>query len=134
MAFMDWKDSFSVNVIKFDVQHKKLVGLVNELHAAMSAGQGKDVMSRVLSELMKYTSKHFSDEEDAMLKFGYPDFKAHKAEHVKLTDEVLKFQKQFEGGEKNISIDVMSFLNNWLKNHIMASDKKYSEFFKGKIV
>jgi len=134
MAFMEWKDSYSVNVVKFDVQHKKLFALINDLHTAMSTGKGKDIIGGVLSELINYTKKHFTEEEEAMRFFVYPELLSQNREHKKFTDKIIKFQEQYERGEKSISIDLMFFLTDWLKNHIMISDKKYSAFFKGKNV
>ena len=40
MALIDWSPALSINIEKFDDQHKKLVAMVNELHDAMKNGQG----------------------------------------------------------------------------------------------
>jgi hemerythrin len=73
MAMVTWNDNLSVNVAEIDLQHKKLVGLINELFDAMKIGKGKDVTGKILDGLISYTATHFTQEERYFDKFGYPD-------------------------------------------------------------
>ena len=50
-----WSDTYSVQIGVIDMQHKGLVDLINELHQAMVAGQGKQELGKILSGLIKYT-------------------------------------------------------------------------------
>ena len=59
MSLIKWNDSFSVNVVKIDQEHKKLFEMVNELTDAMKAGHGKDVLGNILDRLISYTAFHF---------------------------------------------------------------------------
>ena len=61
-----WREAYSVRIPQIDAQHKQLVGLINELHAAMLKGDGNDALRRIFSELVRYAESHFSCEE-AML-------------------------------------------------------------------
>ncbi len=123
-----WKDSYSVKVAAMDGHHKKLFDLVNELHEAMSKGHGKDVAGDVLKRLIDYTVHHFSAEEKLMEKHQYPGLVAHLAEHKALTDKVLAFQKEFAAGTSNVTPQLMTFLQQWLRNHIQTVDQRYSDF------
>ena len=38
MAFVQWKDSYSVGHPQIDQQHQRLLAMINELHDVMSAG------------------------------------------------------------------------------------------------
>ena len=125
-------DSLSVNVAKFDSQHKNLVSYVNELHGAMSNGKGKDSLQGILDKLVRYTKSHFADEEATMQSKGYPQYSLHKLEHDKLTKQVLELQKDLEEGKAVLSFKVMNFLKGWLNNHIQGMDKKYSEFLNSR--
>lgn len=132
MAMMEWSAAFSTNVKQFDEQHKKLVGMVNQLHDAMKIGKSGEVLGPILNSLISYTASHFADEERLMKQHGYPDFAAHKAEHDKLTKQVLDLQKQYQTNSTALSMPVMAFLKDWLVNHIQGNDKKYGPFLNGK--
>ena len=132
MALINWDDSFSVKVAEIDAQHQKLVQLVNSLNDAMKQGKGKDAISIVLNELINYTATHFKTEEKYFDEFDYPLTDEHKMEHSNFVKKVMAFKNDFQSGKLGLSIDVLNFLVNWLKNHIMIVDKKYSEFFNSK--
>jgi len=130
--FMVWQDSWLVGVKVLDSQHKQLVTLLNELHDAMKSGRGSSIVGGILNSLVSYTHAHFAAEEQLMQMYAYPDFKAHKREHQKLTGQVLDFQEKFSNGTATLSIDVMQFLSSWLQNHILGTDKKYGPFLQSK--
>ena len=132
MALMAWNDQLSVNVAQVDSQHKKLVELLNSFHDAMKQGKGKEAMGKTFSELLDYTVYHFGTEEDFFKKYGYPAFAAHKKEHEALTKQAMDLNARFSRGEEVISADTLTFLKNWLRDHIMGSDKKYGPFLNAK--
>jgi hemerythrin len=127
-----WDDSFSVNIGVIDTQHKTLVSMINNLHQAMAKGSGKDELGQILSSLIKYTQGHFATEERLMQLHGYPDFLAHKSEHDRLTRTVMDFQRRFLSNEVGLTVEVMEFLKDWLRKHILGADKKYSPFLNAK--
>ena len=47
-------------------------------------------------------------------------------------EEVAAFQADFEAGKAALTMDLMDFLKNWLKEHIMGTDMQYAPFFKEK--
>ncbi len=59
MALFNWSEEYSVNVNGLDNQHKKLVDLINELHSAMKEGKSKEVLGKIIEELISYTKFHF---------------------------------------------------------------------------
>ena len=127
---MTWNDQYRVKSKTINAQHKQLFELINQSHEAMKSGQTKTVLSQVLDRLIRYTRTHFSDEEDALVEAGYPDFVAHVAEHRKLTEHVENLSKDVKESRAGISIQVMDFLQHWLTNHIMRVDQKYVPYLK----
>jgi hemerythrin-like metal-binding protein len=124
MALLDWKNEYSINNKIIDEQHKKLVDLINQLHAAMSEGKGKDILGKILEELVSYTVFHFSSEEKFMKEHNYSGYSLHKIEHDKLTKQVVEFQDNYKAGKSMVSQELLKFLKDWLVNHIIGSDKK----------
>lgn len=129
---MRWSNSLSVGINSIDTQHKKLIDLINTLFSEMNSGNSKQAVSTALSELIKYTGSHFSFEEDLFAKHRYPERDAHMKIHKKLVAQVVDFQKQFESGEADVSLELMDFLKDWLIKHIKGTDKKYSSFLLSK--
>jgi hemerythrin len=127
-----WEDSFSVNIGVIDMQHKKLMSMLNELHQAMMEGSGKEKLGTILSNLVGYARGHFTTEERLMRTHAYPDFLAHKSEHDHLTEKVMDLQSGFRSNEVGLTLEVMIFLKDWLRNHILGSDQKYSPFLNAK--
>ncbi|HHL40938.1 MAG TPA: bacteriohemerythrin [Deltaproteobacteria bacterium] len=132
MAYIQWRDDLSVKVREFDEQHKKLIALINELHDAMAGGKGREVVGKVLAELISYTKNHFSNEERLMSSNGYAGYEEHRKSHEALTRQVVDFENKLKRGDATLTISLMSFLKRWLTDHIQGVDKKYSAFFNGK--
>lgn len=128
MALIEWNEKYSVHIKEFDDHHRKLVQLINELHEAMRTGSGKEVLEKIINELVDYTSFHFSAEEKYLQKYEFPHFSRHKNEHVNFVAKVGEFQRNYSAGKVLLTMDINSFLKDWLLNHIMISDKEYSPF------
>ena len=129
MPLMQWNDRLSVGVERFDGEHQKLVGMLNELSDAMQAGKGNESLGHILKELVQYTVVHFAHEEEDMDKYGYPDAAEHKKIHRELEGQAADVQKKFEAGASaTLSFEVLNFLKNWLLKHIQVTDKKFGKF------
>jgi hemerythrin len=132
MAVIEWSDKYSVGIKSIDEQHKIWVGLINKLHDAMKKGEAKNVMADILDEVAEYTKTHLSYEENLFAQYHYPESETHKIIHEKFTQQVLDYQKQLREGKNIISVEMMDILSGWLTNHIVNTDKKYTEFFNSK--
>jgi len=133
MPLMTWTDKLSVGVGVIDDDHKKLVGMVNELYDAMQAGHGKASLGRILDGLVQYTKFHFAREEKFFAQTGYPAAVPHKQEHDALTRQVLDVQQKYAAGAgSTLSLDVLHFLKDWLVKHIQGSDQKYQPHLNAK--
>jgi hemerythrin len=132
-GMFEWKPEYSVQIPEIDTQHQRLFELAGQLNSAMAAGKGKAVLGQMLGRLIDYTKVHFATEEKFMRQYGYPETETHRTQHEKLTAQVLEFQTQFQRGETKLTISLMSFLRNWLTQHIAGSDQRYSAFIRGKM-
>jgi hemerythrin len=131
MALMEWNDRLSVGVQMIDTDHKHLVSLVNELHDAVKAARGKEVLGHVLDGLITYTKTHFAREESEMARSNYPQADAHRKEHTDLARQVLDVQAKYKAGNSAVlSMEVMSFLRDWLLKHIQGSDRALGTYLQ----
>jgi hemerythrin len=124
-----WSTWLSTGVEKFDEQHKKLIGMVNDLHNAMSEGKGEDVMLEIINGLIAYTVDHFNDEEEFMTANKFSGYAEHKKEHEDLKSTVTGFMVKYNNHEVS-TLDLYEFLTNWVTNHILVTDKKYGPSLK----
>ncbi len=130
---MPWGPKLILGITEIDDQHKELVVLINRLHKAMKLKKGLKKSGEILAGLAEYTQYHFSHEEGLFEIYGYPDKTGHIKIHRELVNQVMEFKTQFEEGKAALTMDLMQFLTDWLKDHIMKTDKKYSAFLKEKM-
>jgi hemerythrin-like metal-binding protein len=123
MSIFPWMDKYSVHVESIDLQHKKLVDLLNTLAEAMSTGKGNVVLNAIFNELVDYTVYHFTEEEKYFDKIDYPQADHHLKEHKDLIEQASKLQADFESNKTGISIEVLRFLKKRLLDHISGTDR-----------
>ena len=129
---LSWNEQLSVRHGTIDREHKRLIELINQLNEAMIMGKGRDMISQVLDELIDYTQNHFAREEGLMRQHAYPFEAEHRQMHKDLVSEVNLLKKRFDAGESVVSQEVMSFLKDWLTNHILNVDKKLGDFLNSR--
>jgi hemerythrin len=132
MALIQWTNALSVDVAEVDKQHQKLIQMINDLNEAMQSGKGKEAVGKIIGGLIDYTQTHFKYEENIFDKYSYPDTPAHKAKHVEFVNKISEFNNGLKQGQLSLSIKIMDYLSDWLKNHIMKIDKQYTPFFHSK--
>jgi hemerythrin len=132
MALIQWNETLSVSIAEIDRQHQKLVGMINDLNDEMRKGRGKEILGKIVNELIGYSVTHFKMEEKYFDQFGYPDTENHKAAHADFIQKVTEFKNDFSTGKKGLTIEIMDFLSDWLQKHIKGTDKKYVPFLQEK--
>ena len=131
-SLYQWLDKYSVNVLKMDEQHKKLVNLINYFYTAKKERKEQAVLKASLNYLLSYTKTHFSHEEKLLEENSYPDLIPHKAIHKDLIDSLLDMKERFEGGDKDVADELSLLLLEWLFDHIAKNDKKYGKYLNSK--
>jgi len=132
---LEWKPDLATGFVDIDNQHKELFKRINDLVNAMKQGKGKDEVGKVLKFLEDYTIHHFSNEENYMKKYQYPEYEGHKAQHTGLINDLQKMKEQFEkeGPSSMMAIDIQKELGDWLMIHIAKIDKELGAFLKEKV-
>lgn len=126
MPFLTWKKEYSVGNEKLDQQHQVLVDLINKLHEAMKSGKASKEIGLIVDEMVEYAKFHFEAEEKLMIEKNYIGLASQKTEHGAFMKKTTEFQKDIKSGKLAVSLEVLNFLKDWLTNHILIADMKYS--------
>jgi hemerythrin len=128
-----WKDEYSVRVEKLDHQHQHLFEIVNKLIEQPDSSGDSELVSEILAELVNYTREHFTDEEELMQEYGYPELEPHKKQHNYFIDTTAELSINFVDNKQTTIDEIIEFLKLWLTTHILKTDMKYKKFFTAKM-
>jgi hemerythrin len=123
---MTWTSDLSVGVEVLDDDHKKLIGIINQLHYGITIGHKREILEAVLDQLVDYTIFHFAREEELLTKTDYEATDAHKTEHKNFIVKISNLNARLKKSPVSmLDLELMDFLRHWLISHIKGSDKKY---------
>jgi len=129
MSFMNWSDRYSIGVAIFDDEHKKLIAIINRLYEGVTAGISPADLTLISDSVVEYVLMHCRHEEMYFDDWAYPEAVAHTAMHAQLREQVFKYRRQIQEKDgKELGLEMMNFLRDWLANHILVEDRKYGEF------
>ncbi len=117
----------SVGIDVIDNEHKMLIDMVARLSDAIDNNDADEVVLEIFERLELYVKEHFSREEALMAAFNYARLVPHRKQHQKFIEKISEFKVTLQ---ENYSIavaeEVNLFLFNWLTNHILIEDMRFS--------
>ncbi len=128
MPLLTWTEEYSVNHSRIDDQHKTLFDLLNTLHASMLERTDPKKLAGVVDELVNYTKYHFTTEENILAEKNFPHLKKHQQEHEKFVQKITEIKERIERTNMVLSLEVLLFMQDWIKNHVLTNDKKYAPY------
>lgn len=128
--FVQWTPKLDLRVPAIDRQHRRLCDYINDLYRAMKNNRTGVELQAIVKKLRDYTASHFSDEEKIFVPSQYPGTKEHKAIHRKFVAKLDEFEAQLKNGTATVSMDLLSFLKDWLINHIAGTDPTYLPYIQ----
>ena len=128
--FVQWTRNMDLGINDIDSQHRLLVDYINDLHSAMTNNSSAQEMLGILRKLRDYTSTHFRDEEKHFVHSDYPSIKEHLQIHRDFEAKVNEVEQGIKQGTITLSMDLLSFLKDWLVEHIMGMDAQYAPYVK----
>jgi len=128
MQFIEWKPEMSVCSDILDGHHKMIIDCLNQLHPLLEAEGNDDEIHAVVEKLENFILVHFSEEEQTMKHVGYPGWKEHRELHDQMYDVVFNLKADVEHGRSVDAKALFELVYNWLLQHIMGADKKYSDY------
>lgn len=129
MAFMEWTKELSVGIISIDKEHQQLIEMINDFYENIKIRSNNENISRLIHGMNQYTIEHFATEEKYMQQYNYPGYESHKKAHDIFIAKVEDIESRYNDGLVILSFEITGFLKEWWRNHILVTDKKYSDFF-----
>ncbi len=125
-----WNENFSTGIEEIDVQHKRLIELLNILVSHLAFQSEAPALNKVFEELKDYTAVHFSTEERIWHRYFNNDAweSWHQDAHHDFVAKVIEL-KEKESSETSDQVieEIVSFLTHWLALHIIESDKRMAK-------
>lgn len=121
-----WNEAVRVQIDSLDRQHEHLFQLISDLEEAGQRGFGQAVEK--MAEFIPQVEEHFTTEERLFARFSYPQAAFHQNHHDNFLKTLYDFQSRIKGRDLALSSEITLFLSDWLLNHILTIDSKYSLF------
>lgn len=126
LEIFPWNENFATGIEEIDIQHKKLIELLNNLANTLTQEKIVEV-EETFNKLAEYADFHFKSEEEVWKKYLKDDVLVHehKDSHESFLPKILELQKK--NSDKTyyeIVEDVLLFLIRWLAFHIIDEDRR----------
>lgn len=127
---MKWEPMYSLGIEEIDKQHKKIIEMITKLEEAQFETDPEELIKEVLVELEEYTKYHFKTEEKYFKKFNYVDKEEHEEKHKEFISRIKTCKVSVENEDNSDHVKkLLTFLEDWLVEHIMFTDTKYQDLF-----
>ncbi len=133
-----WNDDLVTGVTEIDEQHRILVNSINEANTRLSQSEASaEILEKITSDLLSYALYHFETEEELMQQYNYvetqgEDSALHQKQHRDFSATVVSVREGIKMGKLISREDLLTFLNGWLINHILNTDKKLGAYIAAK--
>lgn len=132
-----WSEDFATGVPAIDEQHMILVHTLNEASERLASDTSLATLQEITQNLLSYALYHFETEEELMQEFGYAEgpegeAKSHLSQHRAFSAKVVAVRDGLQSGTPIAPDGLLEFLNDWLVNHILNTDKKLGAFIRTK--
>lgn len=125
----DFEAEFRLGIDSVDNEHIKLVDMLNQVHALISAGK-KDEARRYFSEtLSSYVNEHFANEEQFMESIAFPGLEEHKKIHDNFRQSFNNLLPLIETYDEAAFRSALTDAFTWIISHIGKTDKRYAKHY-----
>jgi len=124
----EWNKDFSVGNNEMDIQHKRLIEIINELFIHFNKGNAQEVSLQILDKMVSYSTFHLDAEEKHLEKIDFPYIDEHKAMHEIYKKKINLFRNKIGLGSEHVHYEIFNYLKDWWTNHILEEDMKYFDY------
>jgi hemerythrin len=132
---IEWSDQMTTGVAQIDNQHRFLVDTLRQANTRLLDDHEGALLGEIAKDLLTYAIMHFETEEDLMKRYGYAEAfpnlaKVHIAQHRDFSHQVVAVCDNLREGRQVSRIEVLKFLNEWLRHHVLGIDQKLGAFVR----
>ncbi len=120
-------------IASIDRQHHFLVDTLRMANKELLHGHEDTLVHNIINDLLGYAIMHFETEEELMQRNNYEaahpeDAHAHIEQHRSFSRHIVEISDQLHEGQQVSCSEVLTFLNEWLCNHVLGTDRKLTAF------
>lgn len=132
---IEWSEKMTTGVAQIDSQHRFLVDTLRQANSRLPDDHDGALLGEIAKDLLTYAIMHFETEENLMQRYGYAEAfpelaRAHIAQHRDFSHQVVAVCDNLREGRQVSRIDVLKFLNEWLRHHVLGIDQKLGAFVR----
>ncbi len=132
---IEWRDDMATGVATIDKQHRFLVDTLQDANEELLHGNDCELLNQISRDLLSYAITHFETEEQLMQRYGYEaacpeEARNHIAQHRDFSRQVVAVCDRLREGREVSSLEVLKFLNHWLRDHVLGVDQLLGEFLR----
>ena len=124
MSLLEWKSEFSVGIESMDFEHRKMIGMINEIYDELTQHRDVESIEQFLGDIHAAISAHFALEERMMKNAGYGEYEAHKDDHEELLDQIRDMMDEFSVYPATGFGMLKSNLADWFEAHFASFDAR----------
>jgi hemerythrin-like metal-binding protein len=128
MTLLAWRDDFRIGIEEVDHEHEELIGLINDLHAALGGERAGERVEAFLGDIFASISAHFALEEKVMRARHYDALGEHKADHERLLDDLRDMMDEQAAGAVLDDAAFAARLAEWFGAHFRTQDARLHKF------
>jgi hemerythrin-like metal-binding protein len=132
---IEWVESMATGIAAIDKQHRFLVDTLQQANEELLGEHDGKLLAEISRDLLSYAITHFDTEETLMQRYGYEEVfpeeaRKHITQHREFSRQVVAVCDQLREGREISSMEVLKFLNHWLRDHVFGIDQLLGEFLR----
>ena len=131
MQHIEWTAELELGHAEIDTQHRRIVEILNSLHAAVAAHRAGPAENALLDELVRLVDEHFRTEEALMRATRFAGYETHSEAHQILLQSVVDLRDSLFRRRAMINLKTLNFLKRWLYDHMRHTDCDLKVIFDG---
>jgi hemerythrin-like metal-binding protein len=133
-----WDESMATGIEAIDRQHRYFVDTLQEANTKLPDEHNSALLKQIAKDLLGYAIMHFETEEALMQRYDYAavnprQARDHITQHRNFSSRVVAVHDQLREGQEVSRVEVLRFLNHWMRNHVLGTDQQLAKFLNLKI-